>query len=245
MARRKNRPEAVREKSALAERLRLVRVEFFGERGGSEMARRLALPVRTWYNYESGVTVPAEVILRFMELTGVEPQWLLHGHGPRYRGGAPAATGPAAPAEPGSIRDLLRVALQRLEQREATAPAPEPGRSPKPSLRATRPLSSPPTVVGPAPGPSTHVVQVEGDDMAPVLADGAQVAYEDREEPLADLAGGLVVAQVGSQLLIRWLELSGTYAILRAEHPDVAPILINLQNQAHAIRRVLSLSTPH
>ncbi|HEU5118402.1 MAG TPA: hypothetical protein VFT74_17450, partial [Isosphaeraceae bacterium] len=85
MARRKNLPESVRVKCRLSERLHEIRTELYGERGGSEMARQLGLPVRTWYNYETGVTVPAEVLLRFVELTSVEPLWLLHGRGPKYR----------------------------------------------------------------------------------------------------------------------------------------------------------------
>src|SRR5262245_10327274 len=111
MARRKNRPEAVRVKNRLSERLHEIRVELFGDRGGSEMARRLNLPVRTWYNYEAGVTVPAEVLLRFVELTSVEPMWLLHGRGPKYRCSPP-------PTPDGSVRDLLRTALRRLEEQQ-------------------------------------------------------------------------------------------------------------------------------
>ena len=70
-------PESLRAKLALAERLATLRLELFGERGGPEMARRLGIPVRTWYNYEGGVTVPAEVVLKIIELTSVEPVWLL------------------------------------------------------------------------------------------------------------------------------------------------------------------------
>ena len=69
MARRKTLPESVRAKMSLAERLSSLRAEMFGDRGGPELARQLGLPVRTWYNYESGVTVPAEVILKIIELT--------------------------------------------------------------------------------------------------------------------------------------------------------------------------------
>ena len=85
MARRKTQPDLVQAKCHLAERLRQVRTELFGDRGGPEMSRRLNLPVRTWYNYEAGVTVPAEVLLRFVELTRVEPLWLSKGKGPRFR----------------------------------------------------------------------------------------------------------------------------------------------------------------
>jgi hypothetical protein len=35
------------------------------------------------------VTVPAEVILRFIDATFVEPRWLLSGQGDKYRAGSP------------------------------------------------------------------------------------------------------------------------------------------------------------
>jgi hypothetical protein len=73
-------------KRALAERLRRVRVDLYGENGAHELARRLGVPEKTWAHYESGVTVPAEVVLQFLELTSVEPNWLLDGSGPCYRG---------------------------------------------------------------------------------------------------------------------------------------------------------------
>ena len=72
-------------KSALAGRLRAIRREIYGEEGGPELAARLGLPSRTWLNYESGVTLPADVLLRFLEITGTVPSWLLHGTGPNTR----------------------------------------------------------------------------------------------------------------------------------------------------------------
>ena len=48
------------------------------------MARRLNLPGRTWDNYEAGTIVPAEVLLRFIKVTGVNPMWLLQGKGRKY-----------------------------------------------------------------------------------------------------------------------------------------------------------------
>jgi hypothetical protein len=44
----------------------------------------MQLPVRTWENYETGVTIPATVILGFIEVTGAHPKWLLTGEGERY-----------------------------------------------------------------------------------------------------------------------------------------------------------------
>jgi hypothetical protein len=69
---------------ALATRLREVRRELYGESGGPEIAEALRLPARTWANYESGVIIPAQVILDFIELTGADPHWLLTGRGERY-----------------------------------------------------------------------------------------------------------------------------------------------------------------
>jgi hypothetical protein len=85
MARKKNMSEKAQAKHALGERLKQFRAELFGERGGPELSRLLGIPSRTWCNFEMGVTVPAEVILRFIELTSAEPKWLLSGQGEKYR----------------------------------------------------------------------------------------------------------------------------------------------------------------
>src|SRR4051812_20450561 len=108
MARRKNPSESVVLRNSIAERLREIRQEIFGERGGPELARRLGISVRTWYNYETGITVPAEVLLRFIEQTGVTPTWLLTGEGPKY-------SRPGNAQSELSLVELLRRALQKAE----------------------------------------------------------------------------------------------------------------------------------
>jgi hypothetical protein len=70
-------------RKALAERLREVREEQFGEDIES-LADELEIPVGTWMNYEEGVTIPAEILLGFVEITGVHPHWLLTGKGDKY-----------------------------------------------------------------------------------------------------------------------------------------------------------------
>src|SRR5271167_3213210 len=122
MARRKTLPESVRAKLALAERLAQLRSELYGDRGGPEMARRLGIPVRTWYNYEGGVTVPAEVILKIIELTAVEATWLLHGEGPKFR--HQQTDGRDLGNQPVTVGALLRTALQMLERDESKWPKP-------------------------------------------------------------------------------------------------------------------------
>lgn len=70
MARQKNDPQVVSRKMELAKRVKYLRMMKFGERGGPELARLLGLPIRTWYNYETGVTIPSEVLLDFLQITG-------------------------------------------------------------------------------------------------------------------------------------------------------------------------------
>lgn len=68
----------------LAQRVREVRLDLFGVHGGPLLAGSLSLPFRTWHNYENGCTIPAQTLLRFIEVTEVNPHWLLTGEGNRY-----------------------------------------------------------------------------------------------------------------------------------------------------------------
>jgi len=71
-------------KSALAARVRQVREELYGTHGGPLLAEALRIPFRAWHEYESGGTIPALIILRFIEVTEAHPHWLLTGEGNRY-----------------------------------------------------------------------------------------------------------------------------------------------------------------
>lgn len=68
----------------LARRVREVRKELYGDHGGPLLAEAMSLPFRTWDNYEAGVTIPSVVILRFIQLTAVNPVWLLRGEGEKF-----------------------------------------------------------------------------------------------------------------------------------------------------------------
>lgn len=68
-------------KLALAHRVQEVRLDLYGVYGGPLLAEALQIPFRTLHNYESGCTIPAETILRFIEVTGASPHWLLTGEG--------------------------------------------------------------------------------------------------------------------------------------------------------------------
>ena len=71
-------------KRDLAHRVREIRIDLYGQNGGPLLAQALEIPFRTLHNYESGCTIPAPTILRFIELTGADPHWLLTGEGDRF-----------------------------------------------------------------------------------------------------------------------------------------------------------------
>ena len=69
----------------VADRLKALRIKAFGEWGGiAEISRKLGVPASTYTNYERGRTrrVPADVVEKLVELTGVRRDWLLRGEGP-------------------------------------------------------------------------------------------------------------------------------------------------------------------
>jgi hypothetical protein len=76
----------MRKKREIARRVVEVRETLFGIDGGPQVARLLDLPARTWANYERGVTIPGEILLDFLVATGVDPDWLIEGRGPMFRG---------------------------------------------------------------------------------------------------------------------------------------------------------------
>jgi helix-turn-helix protein len=73
------------EHSALSERFRVVCLDVFGQYGGPILARRLRVPQSTLARLEAGRPIPGVLVLKLIEATGVNPQWLLYGEGERYR----------------------------------------------------------------------------------------------------------------------------------------------------------------
>lgn len=249
MARRKTLPESLRAKLTLAERLANLRMELFGDRGGPEMARRLGIPVRTWYNYEGGVTVPAEVVLKIIELTSVEPTWLLHGKGPKFRS-QPRGDRPDFAGRPSmTVGALLRTALELLEHDGADqTDAPASGNPLRPSLFES-PFESPARQEWLEAQQENRCIQVKDDAMAPILADGARVAYSKDEESPGQLDGKLVVVWLENQPTIRWFQDCGRYALLRAENPETNPqqqlVDMEAKSSRPRLHRVLWIDTPH
>ena len=92
-------------------------------------------------------------------------------------------------------------------------------------------------------------VFVSGDAMAPIVADGASVAYAKEEDDVQQLDGKLVVAWIDNQPVVRWFQQCGRYALLRAQNPSTVPqqVLVDLDDNKHKprFRRVLWVNTPH
>jgi hypothetical protein len=77
----------------LAQRILEIRLDLYGKNGGPLLAEALEIPFRTLHHYESGCTIPAHTILRFIELTGAHPHWLLTGRGERFMDRDPTSRG--------------------------------------------------------------------------------------------------------------------------------------------------------
>ena len=251
MARRKNHPETVRVKCHLAERMREIRMELYGDRGGSEMARQLGVPIRTWYNYESGVTVPAEVLLKFMELTSVEPMWLLHGQGEKFRAAASAGAPTAEASAP--VEALLRTALQHLEKKStnglATIGVPTSEARNNGAAAGSNGSNGDVQHAWIEAERQGRCVLIDDDAMVPILARGARVVFAAEDEPMEMLEGAMVVLWVQGRPQVRWFRRSGGYGLLRAENADYSPsiLLLDLKTppDERRLRRVLWTSTPH
>jgi transcriptional regulator with XRE-family HTH domain len=71
-------------KSEMRDRLRAVRMQRHGAAGIPKMAQELGLSPASWTNYERGVAIPSEVIVRFLVIAHVSPVWLLNGSGVPY-----------------------------------------------------------------------------------------------------------------------------------------------------------------
>lgn len=236
----------------MSRRLREIRQNLFGEHGGPELARRLNLPARTWYNYETGVTVPAEVLLDFIEQTGANPLWLLSGEGPHYtQYGDERLLAELTPVE------LIRRGLERLERNSNHVADGEANNHQTDansdfvsinfyamSELAKRPLDGS-RVEGHVMAcrqwlpnlEATIGVLLPDQAMQPILPAGSIVAVDRSVNEPARLHGRIVAACPDGVPMIRWLEISGRHLILRPNQPsrDFPLIPVELDDQVSSM----------
>lgn len=231
MARKKTPKIRVNVKASLSRRLREIRQELFGDHGGPELARRLDLPARTWYNYETGVTVPAEVLLSFIEQTGVNPTYLISGEGSRYRRpNDERLLSELTPVE------LIRRGLEKLERASSEVVVVAPDNLPTdvasdfaavslyPLSETINPVLDPSRIEGHViayrrwlPNPAETIgVRMTDDAMHPILPVGSIAAIDRSQTDPVKLHGRIVAACPEGTPMIRWLEVSGRHLILRA-----------------------------
>lgn len=230
MARKKTSKVRVNVKALLSRRLREIRQEIFGDHGGPELARRLALPARTWYNYETGVTVPAEVLLGFIEQTGANPIWLLTGEGSRYR-----RTSDERLLSQLSPVELIRRGLEELERSPSSTVVVAAENLPSekasdfvavglyPLTEIGNEVLEPSRIEGYVlayrqwlPNPNeTIATRLSDEAMHPILPVGSIVAVDRSVTDPRKLHGQIVAARPESVPMIRWLDLSGRHVILR------------------------------
>jgi hypothetical protein len=73
--------------AALGRRLREVRIDLHGDwpPGLAVLSSLLSIRPWNWLIYEAGATIPAAILLGFLDLTDVDPEWLRTGEGGRDR----------------------------------------------------------------------------------------------------------------------------------------------------------------
>ena len=58
-------------------------MDLYGECGGPILARRLRISQRRLARMEAGSPFPGQLVLKLIDVTGVNPHWLLSGEGER------------------------------------------------------------------------------------------------------------------------------------------------------------------
>jgi len=248
VARKKTPAVRIDVKAQVSRRLRELRIELFGEHGGPEISRRLNLPARTWYNYETGVTVPAEVLLGFIDQTGANPIWLLTGQGPRYRHPSDGlAVDDLTPQEliqksldklleardsalrdDDSLPDYVAMDVLCLEQVSGVECN---GQVPRGRILADRSW---------IPNPErTIAARLDDDAMAPILPRGSVVAIDSSSRDPKLLSGRIAAALIDGRSIVRWAERSGRHLILRANEPRGEFPMIPLECDTEAPEEIL------
>lgn len=196
------------------------------------------------------MTVPAEVLLGFVEQTGASLQYIFTGEGSRYqRSGAEPLPSDLSPV------DLIRQGLERLERESGGGPGGVPadhvpirifplaqlagidgnGSAPVGEVLALRAWLANPA--------RTVAVTVDDDAMQPVLPEGS-LAVVDRSAVDPRILNGQIVAACPEGIpMLRWLEINGRHMILRPnqvgrEHPLI-PLEPDVKGRTPIIGRVV------
>ena len=175
--------------------------------------------------------MPAEVLLAFIDQTGVNPTYLIAGEGPRYRRpNDERLLSELTPVE------LIRRGLEKLDRASSEVVVVAPDNLPAdiasdytavsfyPLSEIVNPVLDPSKIEGHViayrrwlPNPAQTIgVRMADDAMHPILPVGSIAAIDrSRRNPL-QLHGRIVAACPDGRPMIRWVEVSGHHLILRA-----------------------------
>jgi SOS-response transcriptional repressor LexA len=266
LARKRNSNSKSNVKAQISVRLRQIRLELFGEHGGPELARRLDLPARTWYNYETGVTVPAEVMLNFIDQTGIYPAWLLTGEGEVFRDAPPTKIrSDLAPLQMiHQALELLELESKAREQNDKLLnhsvkiehhndfiSLPLIGMDEVPGYESTPMAQRDQFLVYSkwVPCPTNSVcLRVNSHAMSTLIPNQSVVVVDLNQTNPLTLNGKVVVGlDQKNQAIIRRLEHSGDHVILRAERSgrEFPMITYTLkESQSRIIGEVVAVNSP-
>jgi Peptidase S24-like len=227
VARKKTDKRLVELRASLAGRIREIRQERFGENGRTVVARRLNVPDRSWYNYEAGHTVPAEILLSFIRLTGVNPMWLLQGKGQKYYPAIDDLLSELTPMVTIALRNLPKepvsefVAVDLYPLADIARTILDPGRVEGHVLAYRNWLPNRWETIG---------TRLTDDAMDPILPAGSIVAVDRSATDPRKLKGQIVAACPDGTPMIRRLSVDDRLMILQPNHStkEFPPIAIAL-----------------
>lgn len=176
------------------------------------------------------MTVPAEILLSFIEQTGANPMYLISGEGPKFR--RPSDERLLSELTP---VELIRRGLEKLERANHDVKLVAPQNLPAevasdfaavglfPLEAIGRSIPDPSEVQGYIlayrqwlPNPSSTIgVRILDDAMHPILTAGSIAAIDCSQTDPVALHGRIVAAAPEGKPIIRWLEVSGRHVILR------------------------------
>jgi len=134
----------------MCSRIAALRQEMEGVRGKAAFAKRLGLSASTYDNYENGRAVPADVLVRIAEVSGVDLRWLITGQSPEsavaashpviQRAAAMLSRSPRAAEPLAAFVDLLSAAMAFPVKKSAESSTLGPG-TPDPGMPRSGGLS--------------------------------------------------------------------------------------------------------
>ena len=174
-----------------AARIRWLREKHFPGHGGkTQFARGLGIRLTSYVRYEQDVVPGSDIVVKMMDLTRVNPRWLINGSGPRYMPAYPDA-GPRE-TTPLVVREDSGIWLPILA-RASAAGTERVGYTDHGDLGRDRLPND------------LHEIEVKGDSMIPLALDGQFLLVTNAAPRSGDIA--IVELQETDELLFKRIQI--------------------------------------